>query len=185
MSTTYTVGLWKGLRVWLNTEDDAIELRAGSQRWPSELALAPGSSATGDARFDAVIAMTAEPLVWRPVLSASVRDALIELFTATEAKLTRQDLTVFVRDPNAVETVLDLLVRLQGELPDPAIEPEQRVFDNAAREPDGAMRLRGYRWLVERGWRLQDVKRAASTDPDPAVTAWAREQLPASDGIFR
>lgn len=188
MSTTCTMGHWKTLRVLLSVDEDAIKIRTGSQRWPAGLILEPrnGSlSDTGDGRFDAVISIGGDESAWRPALSTKVRALLIELFTTTEPRLARQDLTVLVHEPHAVEAALDLLVRLDEALPDVTDEPEQRVFENVATESDGGLRLRGYRWLVARGWRVQDVQRAASVDPDPKVVAWAREQLPVADGMFR
>ena len=59
------------------------------------------------------------------------------------------------------------------------------MFELAQRDPYAALRASHYRWLVARDWNVQAVYRAACSDPDPSIAAWAAAHAVPSDGAFR
>jgi hypothetical protein len=170
-----TMGLWKGTRVWLKLEPDAVAIRTIVSRWPSDVSLVQRAAAapTGDAELDALVSLVGHEADWRPLLASAVRAGLVELCRDAELALERQELRVRVRDPRRVEAVLDRCVALVTAVREPAPDPMLRVLEQTRRDPNPNVRATVFRWLVSSEWNVQEVYAAAKLDPDPAIAAWA------------
>jgi hypothetical protein len=183
---TSTTGLWRGARVWLRLDrrNDFL-IRVALPRWPAGVAVVRRfqGDEIGDPEFDESLRVFGDEAAWRAVLDSETRARLVAIFRHAEGRIEERQLVLRVRDPRHVEATLDRCAELARTLPEPAGNALERVFHNATRESTANVRASNYRWLVARDWNVLRVYRAASSDPDPQISAWANEHAP--DGVFR
>jgi hypothetical protein len=205
-------GYWDGLwRVRVVVRWHAAQVHVELPGWPVGLQVsAPpagqeGNAHTGDPVFDKRIVLDGDDAIWRPLLTATVRAAVVELLVDHHGSVNSRSKELVVRllevDVDELERIVDLAVDMAREIhgrpneplplppaslvpPDDA-HPEPRVLELARQEAVAAVRDGHYRWLVGRSWKLPDVLRQAAQDEDGDIAAWARNQLPPEEGPYR
>ncbi len=185
-------GVWKDCRVWVALTHAGAVVEGALEGWPDELELSPVTGVddqrarTGDDDFDAAVALRAPDAVWRAWLDAPTRAAMIELVGRRGGTVAAARVSCLIGDSEAADlpVVLDGIAALAGAR-DPASDPVDAVLAAARAEPVAAVRRGHYDWLVARNQDTPLVLRAAATDPDPDIAAWARAQLPPDGGAYR
>jgi hypothetical protein len=184
-------GLWNGCRVGIALTATGARVVVSLDRWPAGLAAErrsqPGGAITGDDTFDRAVRVIGDDALWRCTLTAEPRGHLVALCGHTPATVYDRTLEVLLADADIenLEAVVDLAAALAATLPELAADPMARVFELAAAEPISGVRAGHYRWLVESGWNMLQVHRAAAADPDPAISRWGASQLAPAGGVFR
>jgi hypothetical protein len=191
---TRLTGRWGEARIWVALVKDWAVLRVALDRWPADLGIraasgrrAPGTAVTGDDAFDDRVVLDGVESEWRPLVTADVRRLLTALLAERAGSYdpATRVLEVLLPDSESSELqpVLDQMAALAAALPESAALGAHagRIRD----EPLAAVRRGHYAHLIDRGWDVPSVLRAAAADPDPAIAAWAASQLPPSDGVYR
>lgn len=191
------VGRWRGSPVRVAVTGHAILIQIDIPEWPRRLRIArrdPDSApanATGDESFDANLRIDAEPLIWRPRLSRTIRRALstcvVELHGVIESENKLLSFRVGPGELARIEYYLDTGVALAQELAAHHSDNDRRqwLFDHVPDEPNPAVRLGHYQWLHSQGWNQALLARTAARDRDERIRQWAESHLPPSDGVFR
>ena len=189
-------GLLEGARVWAALSGPGASLEVELEAWPEKLEVRPAgarddtATVTGDEEFDDLVALVGPDQIWRPLLTATVRDHLRRLVGekggAIDAER-RLKLALATADVDDLPWLLDDAAALARSLP--AVEREDqacaRVFELARSEPVVAVRFGHYRWLLARNWNAPQVLRTAARDKSSDIAEWARSRLPPSFGTYR
>lgn len=147
------------------------------------------TATTGDAAFDAIVDVRAPDELWRPLLTARVRDRLRTLFEGRDVRFAKGQLELSVPDqdvsgPGLVAWIRDAVAACRELASNLTDNPPAAVLSRVRDEPLATVRRGHYAWLLERGYERPHVLRAAASDPDPDIAAWAASQRPA-DGVYR
>ncbi|MDB4954842.1 MAG: hypothetical protein JWO36_2411 [Myxococcales bacterium] len=184
-------GTWSGCRVWFGLSTAGATAIAQIANWPSELSLElrrdPGDATTGDEAFDRLVHISCDDAFWRPTLTSEVRARVLSIVSNWNARVLSGQL-VFELGPAEVdqlERVLDTAAELAAATRTAPADAAQAVLDLIPAEPIPSVRWGHYRWIVETGWNVPLTLRAAASDEDTQIAAWARAQLGPEVNVFR
>lgn len=200
------IGTWKGCSVRFAVGAHRAVLQIELPDWPKRLriearadtdAASAGQDApaptgpTGDPEFDAALDIRAEPLLWRPRLSRSIRrrliTCLVDLDGVIEPEHKVLTFRVTARQFERVDFYVNNGVELSQAISAHHSEADRKqwLFEQLPAEPNAAVRLGHYRWLHAQGWNTALLSRAAAADRDEQIREWASGQLPPTEGVFR
>lgn len=185
------VGSRNGTFVCVRLNAEAFFITASVEHWPTDVLMrAPviaRARGTGHAKFDAVVEVHEGLGGWRRVLDAAQRERLMTLCTHRTLRIARGALNLRLEHAHAksLDDVVELVAAIASAPVASGASHEDAVFNAARREPVAAVRHGHFLWLVSRHWNPPLVYRAALTDADASIRAWARDNVPAESGAFR
>lgn len=163
------------------------QLTVSSTALPARLFLDDGAlvAETGDADFDAVYRIRAEPRAARAWLDADRRQALLDARAHRfEPRLVRGRLEVRVpgwREPHELRPLLERLLTLHEALAQPELPIGEALARQVRTAPHPRVREHALRALLEEGLDAESVCRDALTDSDLEVRVLARDYLDRPD----
>jgi hypothetical protein len=186
------VGSLDGTLVCVRMNAEAFFITASLAHWPGDIWMrAPAISrprTTGDVQFDKCVEVHyGGSETWRYVLDAPQRSRLMQLAEHGSFIVAHRSLNVRLDHAAArsLQTVVELVCTVVSQPLARAGETDATLFTMARDEPNARVRHGHYLWLVSRHWNPPLVYRAALTDADPGIRAWARDNVPVESGAFR
>ena len=185
------VGRRHGTLVCVRVNYDAFFITTALPHWPLDILMRSPVIArkrtTGDAEFDMLVEVHPGNGGWRLVLDPTQRERLMELCHRRYVLIGSRVLNTRVEHAHArgLIDVIDLVCSIAAAPVAWGNGVEETVFAMARAEPNAAVRLNHYVWLVSRQWNPPFVFRVAQADSDASIRRWAADNLPAEMGAFR